>query len=128
MLLAPVAVSLGPAGALVAVLACVVVMLRARVHHSRAEVLTGLCGGVLGLLATAASVLWLEPSWRPGAALALAGSGWWCWARACSGRAPRCEPRDSPTSPRPLALLALPPALVVATGVLTSVSTWVAGR
>ncbi len=128
VLLASVAVSLGPAGALVAVLACVVVMLRARVHHSRAEVLTGLCGGVLGLLATAGAVLCLEPSWRLGAALALAGSGLAVLGTGllrpgASVRAARLADLAETT-----ALLALPPALVVATGVLTSVSTWVAGR
>jgi hypothetical protein len=128
VLLAPLAASLGPAGALVAMLACVAMMLRARLRHSRAEVLTGLGGGVLGLLVTAGAVLWLEPSWRPGAALALAGSGLAVLGLGlirpgATVRAARLADLAETT-----ALLSLPPALVVATGVLTSVSIWVGGR
>ena len=117
----PYAVSLGPAGTLVAVLGCVVVMLRPRQYRSGAEVLVGLASGVLGLTSTAVSVLWLHPSWRPGASVALAVAGvallaltrvrgTFVWRRRVSEAA------------ETLALLALPPALVVASGVLRSIA------
>ena len=75
VLATPWAVSLGPAGGLVAVLGCVVVMLRPRQYRSGVEVLVGLASGVLGLTSTALSVLWLHPSWRPCASVVVAVTG-----------------------------------------------------
>jgi type VII secretion integral membrane protein EccD len=112
------AVSLGPAGAAVSVLACVVVMLRTRHHHAGAEVLVGLTSGVLGLLGTSVSVLWLQPSWRPVAAVALEAAGAAILALTLLPRiapVPRGRLADVAEG---VALLALLPALVTATGVL----------
>jgi type VII secretion integral membrane protein EccD len=75
VVVAPLAVSLGPAGTLVSVLGCAVVMLRTRQLHSAAQVLTGLVSGLLGLMATTLSVLWMHPTWRPGATGALLAAG-----------------------------------------------------
>jgi type VII secretion integral membrane protein EccD len=118
---APLAVSLGVAGTLVAVLACLVVMLRTRQHHSGTEVLVGLASGVLGLVSAAVAVLWLHPAWRPAVAVVLAVSGVVLLTLSVvppTGSVRRGRLGDLIES---LALLALVPALVVATGLFSSV-------
>ncbi len=75
VLIAPMAVSLGVAGTLLVIAACVVVMLRTRQHRAGTEVLVGLGAGVVGLLVTAIAVLGLHPDWRPTVAVVLAGAG-----------------------------------------------------
>ncbi len=121
VLLTPWAVSLGAAGTLVAVLACVVVMLRTRQHLSGAEVHVGLVSGVLGLTSTALSVLWLHPPWRPSATAALAVTG---VLLAALTRLPGSSVwrRRLGDAVETVALLALLPALVVAAGVLGSLA------
>ena len=74
-LVAPVSVELGPAGAVVAVLSCGVVMLRSRRHLSSHEVGVGLASGMLGLLSVALSALWLQPGWRPELSVVLVVTG-----------------------------------------------------
>ena len=54
VLVAPLAVSLGLAGTLLAVDACLVVMLRTRQYRTGTEVLVGLASGILGLASVAA--------------------------------------------------------------------------
>ena len=85
LLVAPVAVSLGLAGTVLAVLAALVAMLRTRQYRNHAEVLVGLGSGVAGLVSVAVSVLWTAPrvaarhrlpSSRPSAA-------WCCSSRCC---------------------------------------------
>ena len=75
VLVAPLAVSLGLSGTLLAVVACLVVMLRTRQYRTGHEVLVGLASGILGLLAVGVSLLWMHPSWRPTPAVALAATG-----------------------------------------------------
>ena len=117
VLATPFAVSLGPAGTLVAVLGCVVVMLGTRHYRSGAEVMVGLASGVLGSTSTALSVLWLHPSWRPGATVALVVTGVVLLART-RWHGPSAWRRRLGDHAETVALLALPPALVVAAGVL----------
>jgi len=122
VLVAPLAVSLGVAGAVVSVLACVVVMLRTRQYRTGTEVLVGLTSGVLGLVSTAVSVLWLHPSWRPTAAVALAVTGAVLLALTLlpsSGSVRRGRLGDVAET---IALLALLPALVLATGLYSSIA------
>jgi type VII secretion integral membrane protein EccD len=122
VLVAPLAVSLGVAGTAVSVLACVVVMLRTRQYRTGVEVLVGLVSGVLGLVATALSALWLHPDWRPAAAVALAATGAVLLALTLlpwSGSVRRGRLGDLAET---LALLALIPALVLATGLFSSVA------
>ena len=119
VVVAPLAVSLGPAGTLVSVLGCAVVMLRTRQLHSAAQVLTGLVSGLLGLMATTLSVLWMHPTWRPGATAALlaAGAALLARSRLPAGMVlPRGRLGDLAES---AALIALPSALVAAIGVLS---------
>jgi hypothetical protein len=121
VLVSPMAVSLGVAGTVISVLACVLVMLRTRRRFAFSEVLVGLTSGVLGLVSTALSVLWLHPAWRPGTAvgLAVAGVGVLALAQVPPGASVRR--RHLGDVVESLTLLGLPPALVVATGVLSVV-------
>ena len=75
VLVAPLAVSLGLAGALLAVTCCLVVMLRTRQYRTSAEVLVGLASGLGGLIVVGASILVVHESWRPTAAVILAVAG-----------------------------------------------------
>lgn len=75
VLLAPAAVSLGPAGTVLAVLAAVVVMLRTRQYRAHAEVLVGLVSGIAGLASVAVSLLRLHADWWPATAAALSAAG-----------------------------------------------------
>ena len=72
VLAAPLAVSLGLYGALVAVAACVVLLLRTRQYRVGTEVATGLAAGVAGLTSTCVSIVLLQRSWLPALAVALA--------------------------------------------------------
>ena len=75
VLVAPLAVSLGLSGTLLAVVACLVVMLRTRQYRTGQEVLVGLGSGILGLASVAVSLLWMHPDWRPTVAVTLAATG-----------------------------------------------------
>lgn len=75
VLVAPLAVSLGLAGTLLAVVACLVVMLRTRQYRTGSAVLVGLGSGVLGLVSVAVSLLVVHEGWRPTTAVALAVAG-----------------------------------------------------
>jgi type VII secretion integral membrane protein EccD len=122
VLVAPLAVSLGVAGTIVSVLACVVVMLRTRQYRTGTEVLVGLTSGVLGLVSTALAVLWLHPSWRPTAAVALAVTGAVLLALTLlpsSGSVRRSRLGDVAET---VSLLAMLPALVLATGLYSSIA------
>jgi type VII secretion integral membrane protein EccD len=123
VLVAPFAVSLGLAGTLVAVLACAVAMLRSRHHHSGTQVLVGLGGGVLGLASTAVSVLWLHASWRPTAAVVLAVTGTALLVVMLFPRPGSLRRGRLGDLAESLALLAMMPGLVVATGLFS----WVRG-
>ncbi len=122
VLVAPLAVSLGLAGTLVSILACVVVMLRTRQYRTGAEVLVGLASGVLGLVSTALSVLWLHPDWRPTAAVALAVTGAVLLALTLMPQPGSVRRGRLGDVVETVALLALVPALVVATGLYSSIA------
>ena len=66
---------LGLYGTLMVVVACLVVMLRTRQYRTGSEVLVGLGSGIVGLVAVGVSMLVDHPSWRPTAAVVLAGAG-----------------------------------------------------
>jgi type VII secretion integral membrane protein EccD len=121
VLVAPLAVSLGVAGAVVSVLACLVMMLRTRQYRTGAEVLVGLCSGVLGLVSTALSALWLHPDWRPAAAVALAVTGAVLLALTLLPQPGSVRRGRLGDLVETVALLALVPALVVASGIYSSI-------
>jgi type VII secretion integral membrane protein EccD len=121
-LVAPLTVSLGLAGTLLAVLSCLVVMLRTRRHHSAAEVLVGLASGVTVLGVVAASVLWLHPAWRPVVGMALTGAGAVLLASRLLPR-PRSVRRSRwGDLVENVAMLSLLPTLVLATGLFDSLA------
>ena len=121
VLVAPLAVSLGVTGTLVAVMSCLVVMLRTRQYRTGAEVLVGLVSGVLGLLSVGVAMLWLHPDWRPVAAVALAATGAVLLAATLLPASPSVRRGRLGDLAETIALLSLLPLLVIATGLLDAV-------
>lgn len=121
VLIAPLAVSLGVAGTLLAVVACLVVMLRTRQYRTGSEVLVGLVSGIVGLASVAVAMLWLHPGWRPTAAVALAVTGAVLLAVTLLPSAPSVRRGRFGDLAESVSLLALLPLLVVATGVFTAI-------
>jgi type VII secretion integral membrane protein EccD len=122
VLVAPLAVSLGPAGAALAGLCSVGVMVRTRRYRSGAQVLAGLAAGAAGLAATVLTALWLQPGWRPGLTLALCALGAVALGVAVLRPVPGTAPRLAWLAGllEAAVLLALLPVLVVAGGVFTA--------
>lgn len=75
VLLAPLAVSRGVSGTVLAALCCLAVMFRTRQYRTASEVAVGLVSGLLGLASVTLSMLLIHDGWRAGAALVLAGVG-----------------------------------------------------
>jgi ESX secretion system protein EccD len=121
VLVAPVAVSLGVVGAILAVTCCLVVMLRTRQYRTGAEVLVGLAAGIVGLLVTAGAALWLHPDWRPTVAVLLAGTGALLLAVTLLPVAPSVRRGRLGDVAEAVALLALLPLLLVAVGVFSAI-------
>ena len=121
MLIAPLAVSLGLSGTLLAVLACLVVMLRTRQYRTGSEVLVGLVSGIVGLVSVAVSMLWLHPDWRPTAAVALAATGAVLLAVTLLPSTPSVRRGRFGDIAETVALVALLPLLVLAIGVFAAI-------
>ena len=121
VLVAPLAVSLGLSGTLLAVDACLVVMLRTRQYRTGTEVLVGLTSGILGLASVAVSLLWLHPEWRPTAAVALAATGAVLLAFTLLPGVPSLRRGRLGDIAETACLLGLLPLLVLAAGVYSSI-------
>lgn len=121
VLAAPLAVSLGLAGTLLAVAACAVVMLRTRQYRTGTQVLVGLSSGVLGLVSVAAAVLWLHPDWRPAVAVVLAAVGAGLLALTLVPSSPSVRRGRIGDVAEVAALVSLLPLLVLAVGVFDRV-------
>ncbi len=121
VLISPVAVSRGLFGTLLAVVACLIVMLRTRQYRTGSEVLVGLVSGILGLAAVAAAVLLMHEEWRPVAAVVLAASGGVLLAVTLLPRTPSVRRGRFGDVVESIALLTLLPLLVLAVGVFESV-------
>ncbi len=121
VLVAPLAVSLGLSGTLLAVLACLVVMLRTRQYRTGSEVLVGLVSGILGLASVAVSMLWLHPDWRPTAAVALAATGGVLLAVTLLPSTPSVRRGRFGDLAETAALVALLPLLVLAVGIYSAI-------
>ena len=121
VLIAPLAVSLGLSGTLLALVCCLVVMFRTRQYRTGAEVLVGLVSGILGLVSTAVAVLWLHPDWQPTAAVVLAGAGALLLAVTLLPATPSLRRGRLGDVAESVSLLALVPLLVLATGVFAAV-------
>jgi len=121
VLIAPLAVSLGLSGAIVAVLCCAVVMLRTRQYRTGPEVLVGLVSGIVGLLSAAVAALWVHPDWRPTIAVVLAASGAVLLAVTLLPATPSVRRGRLGDVAESVALLALIPVTVVAVGVFSAI-------
>ena len=121
VLVAPLAVSLGLAGTLLGVAACLVVMLRTRQYRTGSEVLVGLVSGVLGLATIAVSLLWLRPEWRPTAAVVLAATGAVLMAATLVPTTPSVRRGRFGDVAETAALIAMLPLLVIAVGVFSAI-------
>lgn len=121
VLIAPLAVSLGLSGTLLAILACLVVMLRTRQYRTGSEVLVGLVSGILGLASVAVAMLWLHPDWRPTAAVALAATGAVLLAVTLLPSTPSVRRGRFGDVAETAALVALLPLLVLAVGVYSAI-------
>lgn len=121
VLVAPLAVGLGLAGTLLAVVACLVVMLRTRQYRTGTEVLVGLVSGIAGLASVAVSLLWLHPDWRPTAAVVLAAAGAVLLALTLLPAGPSLRRGRLGDLAESVCLLSLLPLTVIATGVFSAV-------
>ncbi|KQW50695.1 type VII secretion integral membrane protein EccD [Nocardioides sp. Root1257] len=121
VLIAPLAVSLGLAGAVLAVLCALVVMLRTRQYRTGPEVLVGLVSGIVGLLSSAVAALWLHPDWRPTIAVVLAGAGAVLLAVTLLPAAPSVRRGRLGDVAESVALLALLPVTVIAVGLFAAI-------
>lgn len=121
VLVAPVAVSRGLFGALLAVVACLVVMLRTRQYRTGSEVLVGLVSGILGLASVAVSILTMHPDWRPVTAVVLAAAGAVLLAATLLPTTPSVRRGRVGDVVESVALLSLLPLLVLALGAFDSV-------
>lgn len=121
VLVTPLAVSLGLGGTLLAVVCCVVVMLRTRQYRTGAEVLVGLVSGIAGLVAIAVSLVWMHPDWRPTTAVVLAVAGAVLLALTLVPSTPSVRRGRLGDVAETVGLLALLPLLVVATGIFTAI-------
>ncbi|HET8959685.1 type VII secretion integral membrane protein EccD [Nocardioides sp.] len=120
-IISPLAVTLGLAGTLLAIVCCLVVMLRTRQYRTGSEVLVGLVSGLAGLLSVAVALLWLYPQWRPAAALTLAVTGAVLLAATLVPSTPSVRRGRLGDLAESVSLLALLPLLVVATGVFATI-------
>jgi hypothetical protein len=121
VLIAPLAVRLGLFGTLVALMCCLVVMLRTRQYRVGSEVLVGLVAGVAGLATVAVSVLWLHPEWRPATAVTLAATGAVLLAVTLLPSAPSVRRGRLGDVAETVALVSLPPLMILATGVFAAI-------
>jgi type VII secretion integral membrane protein EccD len=121
VIIAPLAVALGLSGTILAVVACVVVMLRTRQYRTGSEVLVGLVSGIAGLVSVAIAVLWLHPDWRPAGAVALAATGAVLLAATLLPATPSLRRGRLGDLAESVCLLALLPLTVLATGVFAAV-------
>ncbi|MGB0099705.1 MAG: type VII secretion integral membrane protein EccD [Nocardioides sp.] len=120
-MIAPLAVSLGVAGTIIAVLCSLVLMLRTRQYRTRTEVLVGLVSGIVGLVSTGIATLWLHPEWRPTVAVILAAAGALVLAASMLPGGTTVRRGRLGDVAESVALLALLPLLIVAVGVFSAI-------
>ena len=118
---APLAVGRGLSGTLLALVCAGVLMLRTRQYRTGTEVLVGLLSGVLGLVSTAAAVLWLHPDWRPTTAVVLAATGGVLLALTLVPAQPSVRRGRLGDVAETVALLSLLPLAVVACGLFAAI-------
>ena len=121
VLSAPLAVSLGVAGTIVAVLSAGILLLRTRQYRSGSEVLGGMASGLGGLVSVIVSVIVLHPDWRPALTLVLALTSALLLLLTLVPGAPSVRRGRLGDIAEGVALVALLPLLVAAIGVVEAV-------
>ncbi len=121
VLVAPLSVSLGLSGTLLAIVSCLVVMLRTRQYRTGQEVLVGLGSGILGLVSVAVSLLWMHPDWRPTVAVTLAATGAILLAVSLVPGTSSLRRGRLGDLAETVSLLALLPLVVLATGIYDAI-------
>jgi type VII secretion integral membrane protein EccD len=121
VLVAPLLVGLGIAGALLGLCAAGVLILRTRQYRSGSEVLAGLAAGVAGLIVLGLAVAVLEPEWRPALAVVLALTGTLLLLATLVPATPSVRRGQLGDVAEGIALVALVPLLVVAVGLIGAV-------
>lgn len=121
VLIAPLAVSLGLSGTFIALASAAVVMLRTRQYRTGSEVLVGLASGVIGLVSTAAAVLWFHPDWSATVAVVLAAVGALLLALTLVPNTGSVRRGRLGDVAEVVALLSLAPLLVIAIGLFDKV-------
>lgn len=117
VLIAPLSVHLGFTGTLLAIMCSLIVMLRTRQYRTGSEVLVGLVSGILGLGSVAVSVLWRFPEWQGTSAVVLAAAGAVLLAVTLLPSTPSVRRGRFGDIVETIALLSVPPLLVLAIGV-----------
>lgn len=121
VLISPLAVSLGVTGTLLAIDACLIVMLRTRQYRTGSEVLVGLVAGIAGLATTALAVLTMHAEWRPTLTVLLAVAGAVLLAATLTPSVPSVRRGRLGDVLESVALITLLPLLVVAIGLFAHV-------
>ncbi len=116
VLIAPVAVSQGLAGTLLAIDVCLVVMLRTRQYRTGTEVLVGLGSGIAGLVTAAGAVLLIHDEWLPSLSVVLATTGAALLAVTLVPSTPSVRRGRSGDVLETVALISLVPLLIVTLG------------
>jgi type VII secretion integral membrane protein EccD len=121
VLAAPLLVSLGIAGTLLAVVCCLVALLRTRQYRTSSEVLAGMLAGVLGLASVVVSTVVLQPEWRSVVAVTLAVAAAVLLTLTLVTNTPSVRRGRIGDMAESVGLVALLPLLVVAIGLLDAV-------
>jgi len=121
VLAAPLLVSLGVAGILLAVVCCLVALLRTRQYRTGSEVLAGMLAGVLGLASVVISTVALRPEWRSVVAVVLAVAAAILVTLTLVVNTPSVRRGRIGDVTESVGLVALLPLLVIAIGLLDAV-------
>jgi hypothetical protein len=122
VLIAPLAVTLGIAGTLLAAACCLALLLRTRGPAGTDQIAVDLVSGLLGVTSVAVSVIWMHPAWRPATSVTLTAAGGALLVRRLVTRLPALRLARLLDVAEACCLLALPPLLVLATGLFSTVA------
>ncbi len=121
VVLAPVAATRGPWGVAVGLECCALLGLRSRRHRVGSNGMAGLIGGLIAPLPIVATVWWTEPAWREPLMLTVAAAGLLGTAALVLAPARSVRLGRLAELAEGLLLVAVPPSLLLATGVLDAV-------
>ena len=114
----PVVAARGPWGVAVSLLCCAVVVLRSRRHRIARTGAVGLCGGMVALVPVVLACWWRSPDWRIWVLAAGVATGLLVLVLVLRPPRPSARAGRLAELAEALVLVALPPALLAATGML----------